>query len=95
MTKMNIEYKVKDGSYDVSSDLTKFGQYEVLEAYIRVQMGQGEDKRKPEKRKKYAIQVRWNPDGDVIGVKSNTGNDGLTCGILMGLYQKLSAELED
>ena len=93
MTSMNIEYKVKSGKYKVSSDLSKVGQCTVLEAYLHGQMGQGEDKRKRYDRKKYHIQVDWNPDGDIIKVKSNTGNDSLTCGILQGLFGELYAEV--
>ena len=95
MLKMNIEYLVKEDEYNVTSNLNKLGQCEVLEAYIRSIMGTGPDTKEREKKDKYRIIVEWYPEDDTIKVRSDVGNDSYTTGVLYSLYQKLSTEIED
>lgn len=55
---------------------------ELLSEWVRMQIGKGADERKAEKRKAYNIRIEIDLQGDVFYTKSDTGNAGLTTGIV-------------
>jgi len=87
-----IQYDVKKDEFIVNGDLNREGRSEVIEGFLRGQMGKGRDRTKPEKRDVYHITLNWYPENDRIEVSSDTGNKGLREGILMRYLARLSAE---
>lgn len=63
---------------------------EILEAWLQDQMGRGKDESPPEQRDLYRIMIGLNLDGDRFRVVSDTGNKGLTTGIVMDVFRNLS-----
>ena len=61
---------------------------EVLGEYLRAQMGQGRDSRQPNRQETYGIKIGLDLDGDVFHTESDTGNAGLTTGLVMHLLKK-------
>lgn len=62
---------------------------EILEAWLQDQMGAGSDPSPPAQRDLYRIMIGLNLDGDRFRVVSDTGNKGLTAGI-MDIFKNLS-----
>lgn len=63
---------------------------EILEAWLFGQIGQGGDKREPNKKDEYKIVIRLDLSDDTFYTTSDTGNKGLTCGLVMNVFSKLS-----
>jgi len=79
----NIRYNRGADDFEVEGDLNKQGQREVVEAFLSMQRGAGEDKRNPNKKDFYNISLDWYPHYDKIKIRDDTGNKGLREGILM------------
>lgn len=62
---------------------------EVLEAWLSSQMGQGEDKGEPDRKDEYRIVIKLDLSQDIFHTTSDTGNKGLTCGIVIDVSNKL------
>lgn len=84
---LNIEYDLKRDSYSSSGDLNENGKREVVETFLRGQMGKGKDETPHNERDKYHIQLRWFPDDDRIEATSDTGNKSLRDGLLVGFLK--------
>jgi hypothetical protein len=56
---------------------------------LRGQIGQGEDKSEPNKKKEYQIDIRVDLNYDRFNTLSDTGNKSLTCGMVMDIIGKL------
>ena len=70
-----------------SKILTNAKDLELLEElfsdFVRANAGQGADNSKPNKKSRYEILIMLDMSDDTFSVKSDTGNKGLTCGIVM------------
>jgi hypothetical protein len=86
---MKITYETQTSKSEIYGDLNKKGQQEILEAYLRNQIGKGEDNSKPEIKEKYTLKFQWFSENDQIIVKSDTGNKSLEAGIIMQIYNQL------
>lgn len=62
---------------------------EILTGFLRTQIGLGKDKSSPNKEYYYTITISLQLEGDVFTVKSDTGNKGLTTGIVMDVLKNL------
>lgn len=78
-----IQYDINKDKFSVIGDLNKQGQEELIDTWLRMQMGRGKDHSPANKLDVYKICLQWTPHMDVISVKDNTGNKGLREGILM------------
>ena len=63
---------------------------EILEAWIYGQIGKGQDNRKPNSRDKHQVEIKLDVSNDTFYTTSTTGNDSLTCGIVLDILDKLS-----
>jgi hypothetical protein len=62
---------------------------DILSTWIRGQIGRGEDPSPPVERDIYTVKLGLSLDDDTFCTESNTGNKGLTCGIVMGVLGDL------
>lgn len=85
---MEIKYHVKDDKFETFGDLKKKAMIELVEEFLRLQVGQGEDLVPPRDLDTYTIRLKWYPENDGIEVVSNTGNRGLRDGILMEFLKR-------
>ena len=60
----------------------------ILENYLRTVVGCGEDHRKAKQKSTYKIRIELDLSCDKFSCSSDTGNDGLTTGIIMLYYSK-------
>jgi len=61
----------------------------MLEEWLRGQMGLGADDREAEDKEIYNIRIDIDLSCDAFTTRSNTGNDGLTCGIVLDVLRRL------
>lgn len=80
---LDLHYYVNSDKFKVGGNVNEEGQKEIVETFLRDQVGAGEDKRTPDKRDSYHIELKWYPENDRIEASSDTGNDSLRDGILM------------
>jgi len=85
---MEVKYNVKDNKFETFGNLKKKAMMELVEEFLRLQMGQGEDLVPPRDLATYTIKLEWYPENDGITVVSNTGNRGLRDGILMEFLKR-------
>lgn len=82
----------------IRTNAKREGVEEILATFVQDQAGQGEDKRKPNERDEYKIEIGLDLSYDTFHITSDTGNEGLTLGIVMqvlGILDKLTiTELE-
>jgi hypothetical protein len=94
---LEMRWSEKGNRYVITDTNIKKNEIDgILEEYARSQMGKGEDNKKPNKRKIYHIRLEVDLQGDIFTIKSDTGNDALTLGILatgIGKW-KFSPDLE-
>lgn len=82
---INIFYNIK-GDYFIDSNMSYNGISEILDSYIRMQFGKGDNSKVNEK-DCYTFQLKWIPDFDEILFRSDTGNKGLDLGILLDVFR--------
>jgi hypothetical protein len=87
---MNINYELKNGEFAITGDINREGQVEILDSFLRGQLGAGKDESKPNVRDSYKISLQWFPENDRIVAFSDTGNKGLRDGILYEVLRKLA-----
>lgn len=73
----------------IKTNANKEGLREVLEAWLSCEAGQGEDDSEPNEKSEYKITIQIDLDSDTFYTDSDTGNKGLTCGIVMEVLNKL------
>jgi len=61
----------------------------LLEAYISSQFSKGRDDREAAEKEHYEIIIGLDMSDDTFYVKSDTGNKGLTCGIVIWIFGNL------
>ena len=62
---------------------------EILEAWLREQMGAGADQSTPTEREVYTVKLALDLSDDTFSVESDTGNESLTTGIVMRVFRDL------
>jgi hypothetical protein len=62
---------------------------DVLGDWIRMQIGAGEDHSEAIDREAYSITIKLDLADDTFTTVSDTGNAGLTCGIVMAAHSRL------
>lgn len=79
----DITYNLKKDSFKVSTNLRP-GLVEefIADWVIRGQMGKGADDSRPNKKNVYHIRITCDMSYDEVTISSDTGNKGLTCGII-------------
>jgi hypothetical protein len=85
-----IKYDIAKDEVDISGDVTEQGAREIIEAFLRAQMGQGEDTSRAEERDVYTIEIKWDVEGDNFRSKHDCGNKGLREGILSRVLSELA-----
>ncbi len=87
---LNISHNIKKKNFKLDGDIKdRDSQEELIDTFLRNQIGAEKDKSNPNIRKEYSIQLRWYPRDDIIKVSSNTGNKGLRDGILLYALKNL------
>lgn len=61
----------------------------ILEAWLSGQVGKGEDESKANEKSEYNIEIQLDLSYDTFYTKSDAGNKGLTCGIIMNVFSRL------
>ena len=87
---LGIKYDIKKDEFTFHSDIKEERQVDILEAVVRMQIGAGVDNSKANDLNVYLISIDWDLSDDSFSIKSNTGNKGLTTGIIMQAFKKLS-----
>lgn len=86
---LNVIYHVKDDRYEARGNVKPEFQEEIVSTFLRGQIGKGKDGRQYSKRKVYNIQLKLYPRDDRIEATSDTGNDSLRDGLLIGFLKSL------
>ena len=86
---LNLRYSPNGDQFEVKGDLNREGQSELVETFLRTQIGRGKDNRNANRQENYNIQLKWYPADDKIEVNDDTGNKGLRDGILMRFLSTL------
>jgi hypothetical protein len=88
-----------DITYDLNADKATFGPNtnakteaipEIITAYLRDQMGQGEDLSPPNHQSLYHIKLGLDLTDDSFRVEHDCGNEGLSTGILLLVLKGLT-----
>jgi len=87
---VEIEYHLNDpGRSVIRTNARSERIEEILSAWVRDQIGRGKDPRPPDRRDVYTIKIGLRIDDDAFGTESDTGNAGLTCGLVMDILPRL------
>jgi hypothetical protein len=87
---INITYPVnKPDEYKIESNIREELLSDMLCELIQSQIGTEEDKRKAKKRKIYHIRIDLDLNYDEFEITSDTGNKGLTTGIVMDVIARM------
>jgi len=84
-----INYNISENRFKVDTSLNKRGQYEIVENFLRSQIGASIDKSVLVRREEYRIELKWFPQNDDFSSKDDTGNKGLRDGILIDFLKGL------
>ena len=76
---MNVIYKINKVKTNIKPELVEDF---ITDGVLRGQMGKGEDKSKAAKRDTFHIHISCDMSYDQISISSDTGNKGLTAGII-------------
>lgn len=86
---VEIRHNMKTGEFHRETNVKDDKVSEVLEEYIRSQMGAGKDSTPPEMRDEYTVRIGLDLSDDSFQVSSNTGNRSLRDGIVIAYLQQL------
>ena len=86
---LEISHNIQNGTTTIKTNARKEALEEVLEAWLYGQMGQGEDTNPPRMKETYSIRIALDLSTDTFRTASDTGNKGLTCGIIMGVHKQV------
>ena len=90
---IDITYPIdKPEKYKIKSNIRKEMLSDMLCELVHAQTGQGEDKSKAKELKVYKIHIDLDLNYDDFHIKSNTGNKGLTLGIIMDVIRRMDAK---
>ena len=62
---------------------------DLLNEWVRTQIGQGGDEREAEHKPEYRVQIQLDIRSDTFTTSSDTGNRGLTTGIVLEVLRRL------
>jgi|GEM_PF-3423805 len=88
--KMTIKFTMRSETYEISGDIKPDKYGEILENFLYLQIGAGEDKSRPKKKPVYTITIGWQPADDTFTCKYDTGNKSLRDGILLRVLGQLN-----
>ncbi|MFC1721117.1 hypothetical protein ACFLY0_00350 [Patescibacteria group bacterium] len=74
----------------IKTNAKKEALEEILEAWLYCQTGQGADESEPDERDVYNIQIQLDLSDDSFATSSDTGNKGLTVGLVIDVFRRLS-----
>ncbi len=83
-----IDYDLVEDSFVLKSNATKEGLVNTLDAWLVNQIGQGEDFSPMNEELNYKIKIKLDLTDDSFTTISDTGNKGLTAGIVMNFYDQ-------
>jgi len=89
---IDILYHVEENKYDLDTDIKEAMLPEVLSDYLRAQMGKGRDNREPNRHESFHIRIELDLTEDTFKTQSDTGNAGLTTGIVMNVLEQEQAK---
>ena len=90
MLYFNLTYSPENpDNYKIDSNIKAEHYDEVLTGFLQTQIGQGEDPSPAADLPEYHIQIKLDLSDDTYYSKSDTGNMGLTVGILMDVLNRL------
>lgn len=87
---LDVLYDLKKDKFQTRGDVNQEGAREIVETFLRGQIGAGKDESKVNQREIYRIQLRWYPYDDRIEADSNTGNKSLRDGLLLSYLRSLT-----
>lgn len=73
----------------IKTNVKKKAVNEILENWIRSQLGAGKDDSKSVEKDIYEIVIKLDLGGDIFHTSSDTGNKSLTCGLVMDVFTNL------
>ena len=87
---VKIDYNIKEQLETVVRTNAKDEALpEILQNWIRCEIGQGEDNKEPNREDIYKIRITLDLTDGSFYTKSNTGNKDLTCGLVMNVLNML------
>jgi hypothetical protein len=87
---IKLQYNIKTDEFKCETDIKQDKLHEIISDFLRTQMSLGPDKREAKTLDIYEITITLDlADSDTFHLKSNTGNDGLTTGIIMEYFNRL------
>lgn len=90
---VKITYNVKTDDFaPLETNLKPERVDEVLGEWLRGQLGQGKDDSPLIEREQYRIELDLDLSTDTFTTRSDTGNKGLTCGLVMHLMKTRKAQ---
>ena len=88
---VEIDFSLKQAAKSVikTNAVDKNAVEELLGEFLRTQLGQGRDGKKANEKDAYKISIGLDLSGDVFQTVSDTGNQGLTAGIVSWVLQNI------
>jgi hypothetical protein len=87
---LDILYPVNEPDNTViTTNAKKDAIEEILENWLRGQMGLGADTSKPDMKDEFRIRIGVDLSSDTFYATSDTGNKSLTCGIVRDVFGRL------
>ena len=89
--KLQIEYTIKNDSFNIDGDFDHSAYEEVIDTYLRGCMGEGVKENEPKaiNRDIYTLQLDVDLTNDSFKFSHNCGNQGLALGLLIAVLKKL------
>ena len=92
---INIKYDLKQDKTTIDTNIKDEMLEEMLSDVIRSQQGLGVDDSPYTHKEIYNIDIKIDLSNDNISIKSDTGNDSLTCGIIIQAFKSVNKEEDD
>lgn len=90
---LNVIYNMKNGEFNVSGNVKKEKQSDLILEFLGKQVGKWQDDRVVNIKDSYNISIKWYPHLDRFEVsRDNTDNKELRYGILADVAEKLLDE---
>jgi hypothetical protein len=90
---IRIKYPIKEpDKFELKTDIKKEKVPEILSSWLSMQMGRGKDEREAIDRDVYNIKIDLELEDDTFYSDSDTGNKGLTVGIVMDVLKRLDKD---
>ena len=80
---VELKYDIKKDNFDVSTNIKEKSVSDIVETFLRNQVGAGVDNKEANKYDVYNIRIELDLSDDTFKVSDNCGNKGLRDGILM------------